>query len=73
MNDAHLLNLREAAHHIGQSTRWLRRHWAVDLVRSGVVCYRVPKGSVKGRLMFEKASLDTYLEECRIEAGSGPF
>lgn len=72
MNATNLLTLQDAARHIGCSTRWMRRWWPI-LIREGVRGYRIPKGSIKGRLMFEVSSLDAYLERCRIQAGSGSF
>jgi len=66
------VNLHEAARKMGCTTRWMRRHWP-ELVRDGVVCFRVPKGSVKGRLVFEAASLEAYLRVCQIEPGASEF
>lgn len=64
-HDVRFLNLSEAAPYLGRSPRWMRRHY-MDLIRSGVVTYRVPKNSVKGRIMFERSSLDQYVQNCRI-------
>ena len=72
MNDARFLTLKEAARYIDQTPRWLRRWWP-HLVQAGVRCYRVPKGSVKGRLVFEAASLEAYLRTCLVEPGSREF
>ena len=69
-HDTRYLNLSEAGRYIGQSTRWMRRHWP-DLLKDGVRVLRVPKDSVKGRLVLERASLDAYMEKCRIEADFG--
>jgi len=66
--DKRYLNMKEAGQHIGQSYRWMQRHY-VDLIRDGVTSYRIPKESPKGRLMFDKASLDAYMQSCRISAG----
>lgn len=63
--DIRFLNLEEAGKYVGQSTRWMRRHWP-DLVKAGVAMYRVPKDAKKGHLMFSKSSLDEWVESCRI-------
>ena len=63
--DQRFLNMEGAAAYIGVSLRWMRRHWC-ELVRDGVTGHRVPKDSPKGRLFFEKDSLDAYLKRCRI-------
>ena len=65
MISSQYLDTENAALYLGQSTRWMRRHWP-DLVRNGVQCFRVPKGSPKGRLIFDKASLENYLKACRV-------
>lgn len=67
MLNSNYLSLKEAAAYIGQTTRWLRRHWQPDLLPQGVKVYRVPKWSIKGRLVFDKASLSAYLEGCLIK------
>lgn len=63
--DHRFVNMREAAVYLGQSYRWMQRNW-VNLLRNGVIAYRVPKDSPNGHLMFKKASLDDYIESCRI-------
>lgn len=68
--DSRYLNLSEAGRYTGQTTRWMRRHWP-DLVKDGVRVLRVPRNSVKGRLIVERASLEAYLEKCRIMGDSG--
>ena len=69
MFDSRYLNFKEAAHRIGQSERWLRRHWP-DLAQQGVKVYRVPKHAPKGRLIVEKGSLEAYLAACRVQVAS---
>jgi hypothetical protein len=64
------LTLKEAALYLGQNVRWLRRHY-VNLIKGGVIVYRIPRGAIKGRLMFGKSSLDEYIERCRLKMGSG--
>lgn len=61
------INMREAGVQIGQSYRWMQRNYP-SLLRHGVVAFRVPKDSPKGHLVFEKGSLDRYMESCRITA-----
>ncbi len=39
---------------------------ANDLVRAGVKVFRVPVDAPKGRLMFDKESLDNYMADCRV-------
>ncbi len=69
--DSRYLNLRQAAQYICQSPRFLRRHWP-DLLRDGVKVLRIPANlGPKGRLFFDRASLDAYLEKCRIQADFG--
>ena len=63
--DVRFLNMKEAALYIGRSYRWMQRHY-IDLIRSGVKVARLPKGSIKGRLVFEKESLSQYMDACRI-------
>jgi hypothetical protein len=60
------LNMRQAGFYLGRSYRWMQRHW-VNLVKSGVKVFRVPKDSVKGHILFEKDSLDKYLDSCQIK------
>ncbi len=67
MTDIRYLNMREAGKYLGQSYRWMQRHW-IDLIKAGVVTYRVPKDSPKGRLIFAKESLDKYMNSCQITA-----
>ncbi len=66
ITETKFLDLREAAHFIGTSRRWMQRHY-IDLIRSGVKVARIPKDSVKGRLLFNKESLSRYMEECCIK------
>ena len=61
------LNMRAAGGYLGQSYRWMQRNY-VYLVKGGVIAFRVPKDSPKGHLVFEKGSLDRYMESCRITA-----
>ncbi|MEI9477298.1 MAG: hypothetical protein WCO26_12055 [Deltaproteobacteria bacterium] len=61
------LNMREAGAYMGQSYRWMQRNY-VYLVKGGVSVFRVPKGSPKGHLVFERGGLDQYMESCRITA-----
>lgn len=68
MEDNRFLNMREAGVYLGQSYRWMQRHW-VALVRAGVIAYRVPRDAEKGRLVFNRDSLDRYVESCRIGVG----
>ena len=65
--DSRFLNMREAGAYIGQTYRWMQRHY-VELIRKGVEAYRIPKDSPKGRLVFNKVSLDKYMESCRLSA-----
>ncbi len=65
MNDSRYLNMREAGTHLGQSYRWMQRNY-VYLIKGGVMAFRVPKDAPKGHLMFEKGSLDQYMNKCRI-------
>ncbi len=62
------LNMRDAAAYLGQTYRWMQRHY-VDLIKSGVATYRVPLNAVKGHLMFNRESLDKYMESCQIQRG----
>jgi hypothetical protein len=64
--DSRLLSLKDAAQRLGQTERWMRRHWP-ELVENGVKCYRVPKHAPKGRLFMEKESLQAYLEACQVK------
>ena len=59
--------MRAAGTYLGQSYRWMQRNYP-SLLRAGVIVFRVPKDSPKGHLVFEKGSLDRYLESCRITA-----
>ncbi len=61
------LNMREAGAYLSQSYRWMQRNYPT-LLRHGVIAFRVPKDSPKGHLVFEKGSLDRYMEVCRITA-----
>ena len=63
--DNRYLSLKDAAQYLGQSLRWMRRHY-VDLIRAGVRVYRVPRDAVKGRLLFRRDDLDNYLKLCQI-------
>lgn len=65
MIETNLLNMREAGAYIGQSYRWMQRNYP-SLISAGVRAFRVPREAKKGRLLFEKASLDRYIESCRI-------
>lgn len=65
MLDNRYLDMKASGAYIGQSYRWMQRHW-VDLVKAGVAIYRVPKDSIKGRLVFSKESLDEYMRSCRL-------
>lgn len=69
-NDCCYLSLAESGRYIGQSTRWMRRHWP-DLVKDGVTVLRVPKGSIKGRLVVDRTSLEAYLGQCRVTGDFG--
>lgn len=68
-HDLRFLNMHEAGVYLGQSYRWMQRNY-VNLVRNGVIAYRIPKDAPKGHLMFSKTSLDEYMEQCRIQLGS---
>lgn len=59
------LNMKEAATHLRQTTRWMYRN-QFNLIKNGVLTCRIPKDSPKGRLLFEKNSLDEYMMSCRI-------
>ena len=72
MNDNRFLKLDESARYLGVTTRWLRRNYPL-LVQQGVTAYRVPQNAVKGRLMFERESLDKYIKNCQIRAGIIPL
>jgi hypothetical protein len=61
------LNIKQAGSYIGQSYRWMQRNYP-SILRHGVMVFRVPKDSPKGHLVFEKSSLDRYMESCRIAA-----
>ena len=65
--DDRFLNMREAGQYLGQSYRWMQRNYP-NLVQHGVMAFRIPKDAPKGRLVFEKASLDRYMESCQIAA-----
>jgi len=65
MKSTNYLDMRETGSYLGQSYRWMQRHW-VDLVRGGVEAYRVPKDASKGRLVFNRESLDRYMGFCRL-------
>ncbi len=67
--DPRFLNMREAGEYLGQSYRWMQRNY-VNLLQNGVVAYRVPKDSSTGHLMFNKTSLDDYMESCRINGAN---
>lgn len=62
------LNMREAGAYLCQSYRWMQRNY-VNLIRQGVIVFRVPKDSPKGHLVFEKESLDQYMKSCQIKGG----
>jgi len=64
-HDIRFLNMREAGAYLGHSYRWMQRHYPA-LLDNGVIAYRLPKDSLKGQLLFERKSLDGYLEQCRI-------
>ena len=64
-NDSRLLSLKAAATHIGQTRRWMFRHWP-ELAQNGVKIYRLPKWAPKGRLVVDKISLETYLNQCLL-------
>ena len=64
-HDMRFLSLNEVAAYLGRTPRWIRRHY-VDLIKAGVEIYRVPKGAIKGRIMFGKDSLDRYIEKCQL-------
>ncbi len=66
------LNMREAGKYIGQSYRWMQRNY-IDLIKNGVPVFRLPKDSPKGRLVFERAGLDQYMFQCRIEGNFETF
>lgn len=59
------LNMRDAGKYMGQSYRWMQRNY-IGLIKNGVHVFRMPKDSPKGRLVFEKSSLDRYIEQCQI-------
>ncbi|OGW69387.1 MAG: hypothetical protein A2036_03520 [Omnitrophica bacterium GWA2_50_21] len=59
--------MRAAGIYLGQSYRWMQRNYP-SLIRHGVIAFRVPKDSPKGHLVFEKGSLERYMESCRIAA-----
>ena len=65
--EVRFLNMREAGAHLGQSYRWMQRNY-INLLQHGAIAFRVPKDSPKGRLVFQKDSLDRYMESCRITA-----
>lgn len=65
MNDSSYLDMKNAGHHLGQTYRWMQRHYP-NLIKAGVSVYRIPAGSAKGRLMFRKDHLDRYMESCRV-------
>lgn len=64
------LNMKEAGQHIGQSYRWMQRNY-INLLRQGVITYRVPKDAPKGRLVFGRESLDRYMAACQIRMPEG--
>jgi len=61
------LSMRAAGVYLGQSYRWMQRNYP-NLLWHGAIAFRVPKDSSKGHLVFEKGSLDRYMESCRITA-----
>lgn len=65
MRNTKYLTMKEAGEYMGTSYRWLQRHWD-DLSKVGVEVLRVPLDAPKGRLLFERSSLDKYLSKCRI-------
>jgi hypothetical protein len=65
--ETRFLNMREAGAYIGQSYRWMQRNYP-NLLKNGVRAFRVPKNASKGHLVFEKASLDLYMESCKLTA-----
>jgi len=68
MNHSRYRQVEAAAEYIGCTSRWLRRHWP-DMAVGGVRIYRLPVDALKGRLIFEKTSLDSYMERCVINSG----
>ncbi len=72
MTTPNLLTLGEAAAHLKQTRRWFYRNWP-SLVREGVKAHRIPLHSPKGRIYFDRASLDAYLEFCEIKADFTAF
>ncbi len=67
--DTRFLDMREAAFYLRKSYRWMQRHY-LDLVKCGVKVCRVPKFSERGRLLFERESLDRYIKSCQIVSNS---
>ena len=65
--DNRFLSMRSAGNYLGQNYRWMQRNY-VNLIRNGVIAYRVPKDAPKGRLVFEKNSINRYVESCRMSA-----
>jgi hypothetical protein len=62
------LKMKEAGAYLCQSYRWMQRNY-INLIRNGVIAFRIPKGSSKGHLVFEKNSLDQYVKSCQIREG----
>lgn len=70
ITDTRFLDMRESAAYLGKTYRWMQANY-VHLLKSGVKGYRIPRGSPKGHLMFERESLERYMQSCEI-VGIGP-
>jgi hypothetical protein len=70
--DSSFLDMKEAGGYIGRSYRWMQRNY-IGLIQNGVKVYRLPKGSTRGHLVFEKKSLDQYLQSCQIASNCLDF
>ncbi len=64
--EAKFLNMKQAGAHIGQSYRWMQRNY-LNLLKAGVKAYRLPKNASKGRLIFDRDSLNEYIRSCQVE------
>lgn len=61
------LDLKRASAHTGLTIRWLRRYWPT-LLCEGVKVVRLPapKDQDKGKIMFERVSLEQWLEKRQV-------
>ncbi len=63
--DTRFLDMRATAKYLGKTYRWMQRNY-IDLIRNGVRVCRMPRSSKRGHIIFEKQSLDRYIQRCQI-------